>query len=139
MIAVGADQELAPYTVGPGEIAFGYVYFDGNPLPQRARFRLKASIDTSGVGNGGGDLVVSQSQLADGRIVGIARNMQRKKVTGPIQANAMCFSLGGRILSAESDYLSDDAIATRASSPFQIELLHGSCPIFLVAVGGFLW
>ncbi len=137
LIAVGADQEFSPYTVKRGEIAFGYVFFNGDPLPTGATFRFNAGHDISGTGNGGGDLVVSSSRLAGSRIIGIARNNQHAKVEHPIEANAMCFTRTGRVLDNVSENLSDDVIAPGRSRPFQIEL-HDPCPVFLVAVGGFL-
>ncbi len=136
LLAVGEDQTLSPNVVKPGEISFGYVYFDGAELPADARFRISATWDRSlAKYENRRDLVLINAGGVADRIVGFARNLHKDRVT-LAEADAACFSSTGKLLGTVSDSLAQDTIRAGQRVPFQISL-YDECPKFLVAVAGY--
>lgn len=145
LLATGKDQGLNPNVVKPGEIAFGYVYFNGVHLPGSARFRFKvtkAPPDEVQFENRR-DLVVVESHRVQERIVGTLRNGYGVRVIGPIQASVACFSSAGRLLYTANNFTDEDNVAARGTLPFQVDTTppYGtsgfSCPVYLVAASGY--
>ena len=138
LLATGADQEMLPSTVRPGEIAIGYVFFDAD-LPPDARFKLRATDGPNWKrAAAGGDLVIQQSALAGDRVVGFARNGHNRRVEGPIPAYAACFTRASKLIDLRWEFTDQDSVPPRGQLPFDIELYNTPCSVFLVAVRGHL-
>lgn len=138
LLATGKDQEMYPSHVKPGEIAFGYVYFGSTDPPSNARFKLTATDGPTWKRDAfGGDLVIRQSGLAPGRVVGFARNPTRERIEGPIDARAACFTKAGTLIDARSDFTDQGSVPPKGMLPFDVELYDTPCLVFLVAVKGF--
>jgi hypothetical protein len=145
LLATGKDQGLNPNLVKPGEIAFGYVYFNGVRLPSNTRFRFKVTStppDQVQFENRR-DLVVAESHRVQERVLGTLRNGYGVRVTGPIQASVACFSSAGRLLYTANDFTDQDNVAARGTLPFQVDTAPAygssglSCPVYLVAASGY--
>ncbi len=96
LVGSGSDQGLTPYLVGPGEIAFGDVYFGFDGVPEGTTFELSVSgADPDDVFAGKVDLVVTEHNSAADSIVVALRNDGDKEVSGPIGLSLMCFDEAG--------------------------------------------
>jgi hypothetical protein len=144
LLATGKDQSLYPNIVKPGEIAFGYVYFNGVRLPTNARFRFTATSATPQLSQfeNRRDLIVAESHRVQARVLGTLRNGYTVRVTGPIEAMVACFSSSGKLLYTANDFTDQDAVAPKRTLPFQVDASapYGSglsCPVYLVAASGF--
>lgn len=136
LLGTGSDQGIEPTVVRPGEIAIGYVYFDGG-VPLSSKFRLTATWDPSSAQyENKRDLVISKTSGLIDRLVGYAHNATGRPVSGPIGLLAACFSSSGKLLSTESDFADQDSLATGETAPFQISLSH-TCPTYLITAGGY--
>jgi hypothetical protein len=114
------------------------VFFDAD-LPSNARFKLRAADGPSWKrAAAGGDLVIQQSALAGDRVVGFACNGHNRRIEGPIPAYAACFTRASKLVDLRFDFTDQDSVAPRGQLPFDIELYNTPCPVFLVAVAGFL-
>ena len=143
LLATGHDQDdMLPNVVRPGEIAIGYVYFDGKSLPG-AHFKLEATgtpqaqdeFDTSA------DLMVSRASHQGGSITGYLENGLKSNVSGPVEAYVLCFSGKGQLLTQYQNFTDKDSASPGESIPFMVDLMtpsgsNDSCPVFLVAAGG---
>jgi hypothetical protein len=142
LLATGGDQGFYPNVVRPGEIAIGYVYFGGKRL-NNVVFRLKVTGTPQAEDTYGNriDLQVKQPAHRNGSIVGYLKNESSSRVTGPIQAYVQCFSKTGGVLGQYSAFTDKDSASPGEMVPFMVDLstLSGSasCPVFLVAGGGY--
>ncbi len=126
----------------PGEIAFGYVYFNDAKLPANARFRFNLT-STGAQFENIRDLIVIESHRVQDSILGTLRNGYPVKVTGPIGVMVACFSSAGKLLYTPDDYTDQDQVAAKQTLPFQVDTTppYGStglkCPAYLVAGSGY--
>jgi hypothetical protein len=145
LLATGKDQSLHPNVVKPGEIAFGYVYFNGVHLPASARFAFRATSTAPDAVQFENirDLVVAESHRVQDRVLGTLRNGYPVRVTGPISAMVACFSAAGKLLYTAQGYTDQDQVAVKGTLPFQVDATppYGSsglsCPVYLVGASGF--
>jgi hypothetical protein len=140
IIATGSDQGFSPNLVRPGEIAFGYLYFDGATFPSEVEIDVvpvaeDAEGDFASLENRR-DLSVDSVSLAGDRLVGEATNEHADTVTGPISAEAVCFDEAGNLLDHFSDFTDQEVVEPGGLLPFAIRI-DQPCPHHLVAVTGF--
>jgi len=145
LLATGEDQTLNPNVVKPGEIAFGFVYFEDVTLPANARFRFNltstapANVQFENIR----DLIVVESHRIQERVLGMLRNGYPVHLTGPIGASVACFSTSGRLLYVADDFTDQDQVGPRGTLPFQVDVSapYGtaglSCPKYLIGASGF--
>lgn len=145
LLATGKDQGLHPNVVKPGEISYGYVYFNDAKLPANARYRfnLTSTAPADAQFENKRDLIVVESHRVQDSILGTLRNGYPVKVTGPIGVAVACFSSAGKLLYIASDYTDQDQVAAKQALPFQVDTTppYGStglsCPAYLVAGSGY--
>jgi hypothetical protein len=140
MLAAGGDQGFKPNYVKPGEIALGYIYFDfDTTLPDDAtyEFEVTAQDPETTTFENIRDLDVIEQNQVENRIVGMLKNSYNIVVRGPVEVVVYCFDLEGALLGYHSDFTDKDTAEPGETIPFQVELLNGKCPIFLVAGYGF--
>lgn len=141
LLQTGSDQGFKPNAVGPGEIAFGYVYFDGVDLPISAEYEFLVSAEPA---DGSfaefeniRDLTPVSHRIVDSRLVGELRNEHDSSVTGPIEVAVACFSDDdGSLLDHASDFADQDVVEAQGLLPFVVRL-PDRCPIYLFAGSGF--
>lgn len=141
MYALGEGDAYDPNVVGPGEIAFGSLYFGGAVLP--ADVTLELEVDYRLASGGGSDsirdLEVADFQFKETHIIGVLHNPYDEVITGPIKAQVHCFDDRGSILSVHWDYTSKDEIEASGEIPFQVVMYggRGACPVYLITAGGY--
>jgi hypothetical protein len=144
LLATGKDQTLGPNLVKPGEISFGYVYFNDVRLPANARFRFNVTSTAPADAQFENirDLIVLESHRIQERVLGTLRNGYPVRVTGPIEASVACFSAAGKLLYTPNDFTAQDQVAPHGTLPFQVDTSppYGSsglsCAKYLVAASG---
>jgi hypothetical protein len=143
LIGSGESQGFGPEIVEPGEVSFGYVYFD-TAIPEDAEFDLTATSDTYDPDSvfGSVDLAVTEVNLVpDGsraNIVGAVTNQTERPVSGPMSVSVYCFK-GDKYISEPSGGFVDgpDPLAPGAQGTFSAPMSDAPCPSFLVAVSGY--
>lgn len=138
LAATGSSQGFEPAIVEPGEIAFGYVYFDYDAEADGAQFELSVSSD-----DGAGfnlPAVIDELAATDDGIVGIVTNPGSKPISGPIAVSVACFGADGNFSGRADSYTDEDEIAAEGgTASFNIDLYDDtvSCDIGLVAASGY--
>jgi hypothetical protein len=144
LAATGSDQGVLPYRVPRGGLAMGYVYF-GHKLPSNARFEFNvtatplAQLDFPSRQ----DMTVVLARITGGRIVGIAKNETRKKVTGPIGVYGTCFDERSRMTDQENGFSDSDNAPPGGRVPLTLDFttfgtsLAPPCRHWLVASSGY--
>ena len=139
LLATGGDQGFKPSTIGPGDIAIGYVYFDGAELSADASYEFEVDADTPGDRTLGRlDLEVAESSLVNDRVVGVLSNPHDEVVSGPIGVYLACFAEVGTLVSFHQGFTDKDEAAPGETVPFQVTMFgDASCPRFAVAASGY--
>ena len=138
LAATGSSQGFEPAIVEPGEIAFGYVYFDYDAEVDGAEFELSVSSD-----DGAGfnlPAVIDELTATDDGIVGIVTNQGSTAISGPIGVATACFDATGNFSGHATSYTDEDEIAADGgTASFNIDLYDDtvSCDIGLVAASGY--
>lgn len=138
LVGSGGSQGLNPYTVGPGEVAFGYVYFSFDGVPEGSTFDLSVSAtDAEDDMLGQIDLIVAEhNATADSILVGL-RNDSDEEVSGPIGINLICFDDAGTPTESSSDYTDQDSAPPGATVTGAIEFYGDPvCGRYLLAGAG---
>lgn len=130
----GSSQGFDPAVVAPGEIALGYVYFDGG-YPADGKFEYDVSADE--VGDYFQPMTVTEINNTGDAVVGAVSNDTGVDVTGPISANVWCFDDGGAIISSRQEFTEQDELAKDAKGSFSADLYGEPCPIGLAAASGY--
>ena len=145
LIATGSDQGLMPNLVQPGEIAFGYIFFQNSniriPPGGKVSIQLGSTPASQDAYENIRALKVENTNLTTGefgkQILGQAVDQYRYRISGPIEAYAACFSSGGRILDIDSDFASPENLMPNQVASYTVSLTTSHCPIYLVAASGF--
>jgi hypothetical protein len=139
LLASGQDRNLSPYRVPTGEVAFGYVDFDGIELPVDTEFELTVqSIPVQEVTTVGIlDLEMGEVSAVDGRIVGQVRNTTDRSLSSTA-ARIACLSENGTLNGVLYTGLDPDRVEPGQTATFQVPLDEDQpCPQFLAASTGF--
>ena len=142
VVGSGDSQGVAPQNLGPGEVGFGFVYFNSAP-PAGATFHFTASA-TQGRSNYFLDARVDQanyqppSGAADAEVVGTVTNTRSAVLHGPVFVEVACFS-GSTLTDVEDGFLSGPTdLAAGATGSFAVTIASGRpCPTYLVGASGF--
>ena len=138
LVGSGEDQGLEPAVVAPGEIAWGYVYF-GAEMPPGTTFEITARgdpLDDSSYGSV--PLEITELNVSQDTIVGIATNTGGSKVSGPIGVSVLCVSADGAELMVKSDYATADDVEPGGTTAFTVNFYGDKpCDRFLVAASGY--
>lgn len=140
---------LAPYQLLPEQVAVGYVYFDGvDEIPADVQYELEPEYETvEGDFSFHVDMVITEAELIDDGIVGIASNPLEDEMSGG-SAVGICFDADGAVvgyLSGSTDKYDipagdDSAFGARFQYPGESfddgVTAANSCVAYLVGVVG---
>jgi len=134
LVGSGSSQGFKPVVVAPGEIAYGYVYFDGG-FPEGSTF----DIDVAGedVGTYFRPITITEINNTGDAIIGGLSNDTEVEVTGPISVQVLCFAADGTTIGSHGGYAEQDDLASGATGSFSISLYGDECPIGLAAASGY--
>jgi hypothetical protein len=131
LVVTGSDQGIQPAVVPPGELAFGYVYFNGKKLAPGTKFKINVSskpasqdefIDTV-------DVPLTSVRYAGGNLVGIGVNPSKKKISGPLSVYAICIDAAKQIVKLETGSADADDLPPKGQAPFTLDLTsYGTAP-----------
>lgn len=134
LVGSGSSQGFKPVVVAPGEIAYGYVYFDGG-FPEGSTF----DIDVAGeeVGTYFRPITITEINNTGDAIIGGLSNDTDVEVTGPISVQVLCFAADGTTIGSHGGYAEQDDLDSGATGSFSISLYGDECPIGLAAASGY--
>lgn len=139
LVGSGSDQGLDPFVVGPGEIAFGYVYFGFEGVPEGTTFELSVSgTPLDDVYMGKIDLVITEHNRTENSVLVMLTNETDREASGPIGVQLMCFDEAGIPFETTGGYAEPDTAAPGASVSASIDFYRDApCERYLVAGSGF--
>ena len=135
IVGSGSSQGMNPTVVDPGEIAFGYVYFDSDLAGTQPTFKF--TVSSRPVSSYFRPLLVNEIYLVGEKILGSVTNSSESDVKGPISADVICFGSDGNILRTHSDYVAPDELPAGATGSFAVDLFRDACPSGLLASSGY--
>jgi hypothetical protein len=142
IVSSGSSQGFSPTVLEPGEVGFGYVYFD-DVIPVDSELALTASADEydpDGFLNSV-DLAVSEVNVVESgsgeSVVGAVLNQTGVEVSGPYSVEVYCFD--GDVLVDTRGGFADgpDPLPADQIVTFSVDLFDDPCPTFLVASSGY--
>lgn len=134
LVGSGSSQGFKPVVVAPGEIAYGYVYFDGGfPDGSKLEFKVKGEP----VGTYFRPMTVTEINNTGDAIIGGVSNDTGVDVTGPISADVLCFAADGTTIGPKGGFTEEADLADGATGSFSIDLYSNDCPIGIAAASGF--
>jgi hypothetical protein len=134
LVGSGSSQGFQPKVVAPGEIAFGYVYFDVEQAGSAWEFNFDVAAEP--VGDYFLPVTITEINNTGGQIIGAVTNDLDRDVSGSIEVVAICFDTGGRMIDAVDSYVEQDDLPPGGTGSFAIDLYRGPCPVGLVAASG---
>lgn len=135
LVDSGSSQGFQPKLVAPGEIAFGYVYFDIELAGQTLKYTF--TVDARPAETYFASVKITELNVTGGKIVGAVKNDSNREVTGPISANVICFGSDGALSADASDFVEPGSLPVGGSGSFAIDISRDPCPIGLVAASGY--
>jgi hypothetical protein len=136
LVGSGSSQGFEPVIVAPGEIAYGYVYFDislaGSTLEFSFNIDSRPPADIDGV-----PVTISELNNTGDQIIGTVTNETDGDVTGPISVNAICFGPDGSITDNLSTYVEPSDVPAGGTGSFAIDVYGDPCPVGLIAGSGY--
>lgn len=140
LVGSGSSQGVTPSEVGPGEWAFGYVYFDSD-LPTDASFDLTATGSTDSGFLASVDGTIAEYNVAPGSygtdVIGIVSNDTDAEISGPVSVDLMCFDGAGTApVSTSGSYTDGDSIPAGGTSSFSLSL-PDNCANFALGASGY--
>lgn len=134
LVGSGSSQGFKPVVVAPGEIAYGYVYFDGG-FPEGSTFEFDVAGEE--VGTYFRPMTITEINHTGDAIIGGVSNDTGVDVTGPISVDVLCFAADGTTIGPRGGYAEQDDLADGANGSFSISLHGNECPIGLAAASGY--
>lgn len=134
LVGSGSSQGFKPVVVAPGEIAYGYVYFDGG-FAEGSTFEFDVAgeeVDTYFR-----PITITEINNTGEAIIGGVSNDNGVDVTGPISVDVLCFAADGTTIGPRGGYAEQSELADGATGSFSINLLGRECPIGLAAASGY--
>lgn len=135
VVGSGSSQGMNPAVVAPGEIAFGYVFFDTDLAGTQPSFKF--TVSSLPVSSHFRPLLVDEINLVSKKILGSVTNNSEGNVSGPISADVICFGSDGNILRTHSDFVAPYDLPAGATGSFAIDLFSDACPSGLLASSGY--
>lgn len=144
LIATGSDQGFMPNLVQPGEIAFGYIYFQNSnvaiPPGGKINIQVGSTLASQDSFENIRDLKVENTNFTTGesgsQVLGQAVDQYRYRISGPISVDVACFDKAGHVLDVDSDFASPDNLMSGQTASYTVSLTS-RCPIYLAAASGF--
>jgi hypothetical protein len=140
VVGSGDSQGFMPENLKPGQVAFGYVFFETS-VPADAKFNFSATA-SPGTSTYFLDAQVTQANWVPGgesgtnAVVGTVRNRTGLAMTGPISTTVYCFN-GGKLTAAEAGFLSGSGnLSPGASGSYSVQVFD-PCATYLVGASGF--
>lgn len=139
LVASGQSQGFQPFVVGPGEIAFGYVYFTTDGVPDGSTFEIAVTgDDPDDLFAGSIDLTVVEYNRTADSVIGVLRNDSSSPVSGPISVDMLCVDAANVPLESRRDYAEPDEAAPGATVSFSVDFFGDPpCDRFLLGGNGF--
>lgn len=137
LVGTGSSQGFQPALLQPGEVAFGYVYFSYDGLPDGVEFELSASGREPSDMFGKLPAIVTEIAHTGNAIVGIVTNDGDEVIEGPISVDVACFSSDGAYTGTADAFTEEGAIAPGGTGSFSIDLYDGACDNGIAAAAGF--
>ena len=134
LVGSGSSQGFQPVVVAPGEIAYGYVYFDGG-FPEGSTFEFDVKGDE--VDTYFQPITVTEINNTGDAIIGGVSNDTGVDVTGPISVKVLCFTADGTLIGPSDGYAEQSELADGATGSFSIDLYGDECPVGLAAASGY--
>jgi hypothetical protein len=134
LVGSGLSQGFQPVVVAPGEIAYGYVYFDGG-FPEGSTFEFDVAGEE--VGTYFRPITITEINNTGDAIIGGVSNDTGVEVTGPISADVLCFAADGNTIGPKGGFVEQSDLAAGATGSFSISLYGTECPIGLAAASGY--
>lgn len=134
LVGSGSSQGFQPQVVAPGEIAYGYVYFDSD-IPAGSTFEFTVNGDS--VDDYFRPVTITEINNTGGQIVGAVLNDTGVAVSGPIGADVICFGSDGSIVGYVGSFAEQDELPAGSTGSFSIDLYGDDCPIGLAAASGY--
>ena len=134
LVGSGSSQGFKPVVVAPGEIAYGYVYFDGG-FPEGSMFEFNVAGEE--VGTYFRPITITEINNTGDAIIGGVSNDTSVDVTGPIGVDVLCFAADGTTIGPKGGYTEQSDLADGATGSFSISLYGRECPIGLAAASGY--
>jgi hypothetical protein len=134
LVGSGSSQGFEPAVIAPGEIAFGYVFFDSD-LPADSTFEF--SVSASEVDDFFLPVTVTEISNTGDQIIGIVKNELDVEVSGPIGANVICLGPDGSILNFVRSFAEQDKLPPGGTGSFAISLYGDECPAGIVGASGY--
>lgn len=141
LFATGSSQGFEPAFIEPGEIGFGYVFFDADRDDEAliAALEYEFTIETSAPDSSFGSVGAAITELSQNgeELIGIATNETEGEIGGPASVGALCFNDDGTLGRTGLDFTDGgNDIAAGASVGFTIRVGEG-CSRGLISVSGF--
>jgi len=142
VIGSGDSQDIEPENLLPGEVGFGFVYFE-TAVPPGSDLSSLLPTYHQGQSTYFLDVQTTQANFVAGSygedtITGSVQNQNKVAVTGPISTVAYCFTAGGAFTSVEGGFVSGNGgLAPGQTGGYSNTLYDESCPTFLVGSSGF--
>jgi hypothetical protein len=136
LVGSGSSQSLQPVVVEPGEIAYGYVYFDTR-IPDGTAYEFSFDVATQPAWEFFRPVTITELNHTGTKIVGTVMNDLDDDVSGPISADVICFDDSGRVEDRVQSYIEQGRLAPGATGSFEINLRNRSCSNGLAAVSGY--
>lgn len=138
LVGSGESQGFNPAVVAPGEIVWGYVYFDTELAGQTLKYTFEIDAETVAEATLPPiPVTITEVNSTPSQILGSATNEGDETVSGPIGAQIICFDAAGKVTDEISGYFEQDELAAGASGSFSIDLYDESCANGLVAASGY--
>ncbi len=145
LIATGSDQGLMPNLVQPGDIAFGYIFFQNSNLRIPPGGKVSIQLGSTPASRDAYEniraLRVSDTNLTSGefekQVLGQAVDQYPYHISGPIEVYVACFNSHNRIVNLDSDFASPGDLKPKQMASYTVNLTTPHCPVYLVAASGF--
>lgn len=135
LVGSGASQGFQPKTIEPGEIAFGYVYFDTELTG--SSFAYDFTVNTQPPNEFFASVTVTEVNNTGDKIIGTVANEGDGEVTGPIRVETLCFNDDGTFRVDADAYVEPYDLPVGGTGSFSIDLFDAPCPNGLIAASGY--
>jgi hypothetical protein len=137
----GRSQTIHPNVVMPGGFAVGYVFADGDELPDGVEVADPAVDFTAGLGEFENivEIDVDEVTQTGGGFTGQVSNPHEIDVTGPVDVMVACLTEGGELDAVFSTYTDRDDIDAGDASTFTVDRYgdEADCASLIVGSSGY--
>ncbi len=137
VIGTGESTRFQPTVVGPGEISWGYAYFDVRTFPEGTTFDL--SVTSEPLDGRSPGLKVIEVNQADSYLVGTVENQTDATIDGPMTITMACFDAEGSFVGIETTLIDSYDIPPGQTGSFDTRILGVSCDRGLAAASGYYY